>query len=119
MNWGRQGALGMLVAVVLWTAAPLIACVPGLVETKAKHNCCGAMMQDCELMIGGSCCELSPSHNTAALISTFAPEHEQLSAIVVRATYLPMLVHSGAKHQTLHEIPPPDHSPGGISILRI
>jgi hypothetical protein len=56
MAWGKQGALGMLVAVVLWTAAPLMACVPGL-GSKAKADCCAAMMQDCgPAMSGSSCC---------------------------------------------------------------
>lgn len=119
MAWGRQGALGMLVAVVLWTATPLIACVPGL-GLKPNADCCAAMMQACGgSAMSSSCCELAPAHTTAAMVSAFAPEHEQQPAITMRGAYLPMLTDPGTGQANFHEAAPPDPSPGNFSILRI
>jgi hypothetical protein len=118
MNWGRQGALGMLVAVVIWTAAPLIVCVPSL-RAKPKADCCAAGMRDCESMQNRSCCELAPAHNTATMVSAYAPEYDQQTALLVREARLPMLTDPGMGQRTFHETPPPDPSPGGISVLRI
>jgi hypothetical protein len=119
MAWSKQGAFGMLVAVVLWTAAPLIACVPGF-GPKPKADCCAAMMQDCGgSAMSGSCCELAPAHTTAATVSAFAPEHDQHPATIVRGAYLSMPANPGTGQQIYHETPPPDPSPGSFSILRI
>ena len=118
MAWGRQSAWGMLVAVVLWTAAPLIACVPGL-GSKAKTDCCAAMMQDCGPAMSGSCCELAPTQVTATIASVYTPEHEQQAATLVRKAFLPVLNDLVNGQHSFNQIPPADPSPGGISVLRI
>jgi hypothetical protein len=119
MAWGKYGAMGMLVAVVLWTAAPLLACVPGL-HAKSKPDCCVAMsMPDCGDSMNGACCEFAPTHTSATTVSVYAPEHEQLSALMVRSLYLPVLNDATVGRPRMHEAAPPDPSPGGLSILRI
>lgn len=118
MTWNKQGALGMMVAVILWTAAPLLACVPGLGQ-KAKIDCCAAMMQDCGPAMNGSCCELAPTHNTATTLTAYTPEHEQQVAVMVRQAYLPMLTDPEIGQHNFNEATPPDPSPGSISVLRI
>jgi hypothetical protein len=118
MAWKRQGALWMLVAVILWTAAPLIACVPGL-GTTAKVDCCAAMMQDCGATMSGSCCELAPTHNTATMVSAYAPEQVQEPGLMVREAYLPMLTDPELGQQSFLQATPPDPSPGGFPVLRI
>src|SRR5579862_7225537 len=90
MAWGRKGALWMmLVAVVLWTAAPAFACLPGL-RLAAQPDCCQQMTADCggDMAMTGSCCQLAPTHNAAAMVSAYAPEHEQQLAVLSRASIL-------------------------------
>jgi hypothetical protein len=119
MAWIKQGALGMLVAVILFAAAPLVACVPGFGQ-QTTPDCCVAMMQDCGgPTMSGSCCELAPTHNTVALVSAFAPEHGQQPAVLVRGAYLPVIADPGHARQTFGETDPTDPSPGNFSVLRI
>lgn len=120
MTWTKRSAFWMLVAVVLWTTAPLTACVP-VVASGAKADCCAGMMQTCGggTMQNGECCRLAPVHSPAAVISVYAPEHGQQPGVLMRAEYLPLLTEPRLGRHAVHETPPPDPSPGGISILRI
>ncbi|HKF50664.1 MAG TPA: hypothetical protein VKB38_25090 [Terracidiphilus sp.] len=119
-NSSTKGALGMLIAVVLWTTAPLIACVPGL-RSAAKSDCCLSMgMEDCSgPMINSSCCDFAPIHSNPALASAFTPFHAQESGLLAQQTTLPLIADPNAGQLTFIESPPPDPSPGGLSVLRI
>jgi len=113
-------AFSMLVAVVLWTAAPLMACVPGLLHT-AKSDCCSSMMmENCgDPMMSGQCCELSPTNSHAALVSIYAPLQVQRSGVFEQHSALPPIADLGVAQLAFIESPPPDPSPGGLSSLRI
>jgi hypothetical protein len=113
-------ALSMLVAVVLWTAAPLMACVPGLVHT-AKSDCCSSMgMGNCgEPMMSGRCCELSPTNSHAALAVVYAPLQIHRSGALEQHSAVPPIAGLGMGQLAFLESPPADPSPGGLSVLRI
>ena len=115
MAWSKQGAVGMLMAVFLWTAAPLLASLPA----QAKTDCCAAMMQDYGAMMSSTCCRLAPTHTPATTVHAYAPEHERHAAIVHRGQFLPLLTDAAITRQTLLAMHPPDPSPGGLSVLRI
>ncbi len=113
-------AFSMLVAVVLWTAAPLMACVPALVHT-AKSDCCSSMMMEScgDPMMSGQCCELSPTNNHAALVSIYVPLQVQRSSLFQQHSALPPIADLGVGQLAFIQSPPPDPSPGGLSSLRI
>lgn len=116
MPWHKQGALWMLLAVLLWIAAPAFPCL----AAAARHDCCRAMMQDCAPMsIQGSCCELRPAKTIVTPVSAYAPKRgPQLSALPITFLQQPLRA-SAMELQNLRHAPPPDPSPGGISVLRI
>jgi hypothetical protein len=124
MNLARQRVLGVLIAVVLWTASPLIACLPGPGQrpgAMANSDCCQAMaMPDCgRPMMDNSCCELAPSQSNLALITSYTLPHDQQLAIVANEIYLPLPIAPDAAQASYGDTPPPDPSPGGLSVLRI
>lgn len=120
MTLGGKRAIGMMLAVLLWTAGPLFACVPGL-GAHAAHDCCASMaMPDCsgDTMTNGSCCQIAPAPAGAVVIPASVPKHDLASATPLWETYLAPLADTSAEHQS-SKTPPPDPSPGGISVLRI
>ena len=119
MTWKKKGALWMLAAVLLWTAAPAFACLPGMHDT-AKLNCC-RMMQDCSrtMGMGGSCCQMQRTNTNAAPVTPYAPEQGQPLGILPRPAFLQSSATSGIPVRNPLEAPPPSASPGGSSILRI
>ena len=121
MHFDSKRAMIMLLAVVLWTAAPMIAWVLGL-GAHSKHDCCAAMaMQDCsgDSMECNSCCHLSPAPLNAMLVSAGAPNHTQEAGEPLWSAYIQVLPDLHAGRQTFREAPPPAPSPGGLSVLRI
>lgn len=69
--------------------------------------------------MSGSCCELRPARNIPALVSVYAPETSaQVSALLVEWMRQPLDASAPALPNSNHT-PPPDPSPGGISVLRI
>lgn len=121
MHFGTKRAMLMLIAVVLWTAAPLMACVPG-VGSPAKHHCCAAMvMSDCgsSSMAGAPCCQLAPRPADAALMPVTSLPQVQEAGMPARAIWLEPMSDSNVGQPGFHEAAPPDPSPGGLSVLRI
>jgi hypothetical protein len=62
MHVGRKRALLLLIVVVLWTAAPALACFP----PSAQPACCQGVMQGCDdapAMDGMACCQVHPSES--------------------------------------------------------
>ncbi len=117
----RKGALWMLLAVVLWAAAPAFACLP-MMHGSSSHGCCHSAMQDC---CGGTmstpmaCCAVQSSSPVAtpALLSAF--EHWQSAALSAFPAegFVDLQFSAAAQHPL--EMPPLRLSPGGSSILRI
>src|SRR5579864_1739967 len=107
----------MVIAVLLWTAAPLLACVPGL-ETSSKADCCAGMtMPDCDSdsMASGSCCQLVPAPTNLVLIFSNTPQRGPEAGVPIWETHLPAATDAEIALSTLHDTPPPDPSPGGFS----
>lgn len=121
MRLGTKPAIIMMLAVVLWTAVPLIACVPGL-GGHSKHDCCTAMtMADCggDSMACATCCQLEPQPASAVFVSASLPNHGQEALEPVWETLLQPMSGPEFGQQDFHQAPPPDPSPGGLSVLRI
>jgi hypothetical protein len=78
-------------------------------------------MQDCgsEPMMGGSCCELAPTHSNLAVIPAYTLPHGQQWALLVNETWLPLMNDPHAAQAAYRDTPPPDPFPGGPSVLRI
>jgi len=120
MTLARQRVFVLLFAVVLWTVAPLMACLPGP-GASAKNDCCKDMaMQDCGLpMMDRSCCDIAPSQSNLALITAYTLPHDQQLAVPANETWLPLKIDPHAPQAVYGDTPPPDPSPGGMSVLRI
>ena len=121
MHFHTKRAIVMLIAVVLWTAAPLFACVPGL-ETHSHRDCCATMaMPDCpsDSMASGSCCQLAPAPLSVMLDPASTPKYDHHAAAPSWEAYLPPMGDAHAGQPSFNDTPPPDPSPGGFSILRI
>ena len=121
MHWGTKPAISMMIAVVFWAAAPLIACLPGL-GAGADRDCCPEMaMPHCggESMASGSCCGLTPAPSDLTALSPYAMPHAQQSGWLMEQPNLRVMADPLMGHPRFHEIPLPDPSPGGLSVLRI
>jgi hypothetical protein len=83
MHVGRKRALLLLMVVVLWTAAPALACF----SPSVQPACCQAMMQGCDetaAMDGMACCQVHPSESNVPP-ATAAPFDLVLSMTQVSA----------------------------------
>ena len=123
MRVSKTGALAMLVITVLWAATPAIAClVPMHQMTKAEHDCCLKMAQECGSSMmpsNHSCCQ-GQRHDTAVSpVTTYSPTRPFDVAIVPQISILLVAGPSVARHIPALEAPPPESSPGCSSILRI
>jgi hypothetical protein len=120
MHLGRKRAVSMVIAVLLWTAAPLLACVLGL-ETDSKADCCAGMaMPDCDSdsMVSGSCCQLVPTPTNPVLIFSNTPQRGPEAAVPIWEARLPAANDAEITLRAFHDTPPLDPSPGGFSVLR-
>lgn len=121
MFWGKKGALLMLVAVALWTAAPTLTCLSAAFPG-GLPKCCHAMAMDCPMPGAGMSAACCPTHGQDSAVTPdtpCSPEHAQslfsaspLASVIAPAT-------SGYIDQTALETPPPRLPSGGHSILRV
>ena len=123
MRVTKSGALTMLVVTVIWAATPAIAClVPMHQMTKAEHDCCLKMAQECGSSMmpsTHSCCQ-GHRHDTAVSpVTTYSPTRPFDVAIVPQVSILLMASPSVSPRVPALEAPPPESSPGCSSILRI
>jgi hypothetical protein len=113
----------VLALLALWTAVPVLACLPTHQMTQAEMACCKKMAGDCQM---GSaqhpCCKTAPTVNApVATIATIEPI-SQLHLIVAVVSFTPS---SQFEPQAEGEITqahlglPPPAPPGPNSILRI
>jgi hypothetical protein len=123
MQVGRKGALAMLVVTVLWAVTPAIACmIPMRPMTRAEHECCKKMAQQCgssAMPSSHSCCPGHERDTAVSPVPTYSRTRPFDVAIVPQTAVLliasePILPISAAL-----EAPPPEASPGCSSILRI
>jgi hypothetical protein len=116
MHVGRKRALLLLIVVVLWTAAPALACFP----PSAQPACCQGVMQGCDdpAMDGMACCQVHPSESNVPP-ATAAPFDLLLSTTQVSAWAVDLpdrALHAGQTRPTATSPSPPSEL---SSILRI
>src|SRR5215467_11839175 len=108
MRVSRTGGLTMLVITVLWAATPAIAClVPMHQMTKAEHDCCLKMAQECTSSMmpsSHSCCQ-GQRHDTAVTPVTYSPTRPFDVAIVPQISILFIASSSVSPHVPALEAP--------------
>jgi hypothetical protein len=121
MAWGRKGALMMLATVLLWTAAPAFACLPGM-RAAGPADCCRSMAPDCPMSqaaMNASCCSTHRQDNAVPPVPFYAPEHAQKLFVTAHSASFVALANSDSIERAALLASPPYHSPGASSILRI
>lgn len=131
MRVGRQGAILMLAAVVLWTALPGVACWLSMPKAVHHPSCCTGMDQDGgsmnsmdsmgsqEMRANGACCQAHEKIVGLVPVLTFAPEQLQRAAVAPDQFLLPTLSDAAGSAPNSFETPPPKASSGVSSILRV
>jgi hypothetical protein len=108
----------MLAVVVLWAAAPALAC---LIATPC-HDCCHAMMMDCDsaaTSAAHTCCQLHSSNAAVPVGSVVAPELQAGPAQALASAVLPDLAGLAGSKPASFKAPPPRSPLGASTILRI
>jgi len=123
MRVSRTGALTMLVITVLWAATPAIAClVPMHQMTKAEHDCCLKMAQECGSSMmpsSHSCCHGHQRDTAVSPVATYSPTRPFDVAMVPQVSILLVASPSVSLQVVALEAPPPESSPGCSAVLRI
>jgi hypothetical protein len=113
----------VLALLALWTAVPVLACLPTHQMTQSEMACCKKMAGDCQM---GSaqhpCCKTAPTVNApVATISAIEPISQPHPGIAV-VSFIPSTQFEpqaeGEINQAHLGLPPPA-PPGPNSILRI
>jgi hypothetical protein len=110
----------VLALLALWTAVPVLACLPTHQMTQAEMACCKTMAGDCQM---GSaqhpCCKTAPTVNApVATIESISQCHPSLAVVsfIPSAQFEPQA--EGEITQAHLGLPPPA-PPGPNSILRV
>ena len=123
MHVSRASALTMLAIAVLWAATPAIAClVPTHQMTKAEHDCCLKMAQECGSSMmpsSHSCCQGHQREAAVSPVATYSPTRPFDVVIVPQISILLISSPSVSLNVPALEAPPPKSSPSCSSILRI
>src|SRR5215467_1947014 len=123
MHVSRAGAVTMLVITVLWAATPAIACLVHMHQmTKAEHDCCLKMAQECGSSMmpsSHSCCQGHQRDTAMSPVATYSPTRPFDVAIVPQLSILLVASPSVSLHVVAQESPPSESSPGCSSVLRI
>lgn len=106
--------------LALWTAVPVLACLPTQQMTQAEMACCKKMVGDCQM---GSaqhpCCKTTPTIKApVATVGALPQLHPSVALIAVTPGVQFALKTDGAFAQAQLGLPPPS-LPGTNSILRI
>ncbi len=120
----RVRALVLVSIVLLWVAAPAIACVlPGVTLTPAERECCHHMAQQCgqtEMPASHSCCQ-APARHQDALTQASVSIPTRLVTIAVTAIQATLVLPATTRELLAIDLhsPPPDSQSSSISILRV
>jgi hypothetical protein len=120
----RVRALVLVSIVLLWVAAPAVACVlPGVTLTPAERECCHHMAQHCGQTVmpaSHSCCQAPARHDALKQTSVSASNRRvTITAIPIQVTFVLPVTTRALLAIDLHSPPPPDPQFSTISILRI
>ena len=119
----RVRALVLVSIVLLWVAAPAVACVlPGVTLAPAERECCHHMAQPCgqtAMPASHSCCQAQGRHSALKQASVWIPNRRVTIAVTaIQATLaLPVMARSLLAID-LHS-PPPNPQSLSFSVLRI
>ena len=117
----RDRAFALISIVLLWVAAPAVACVlPGVTLTPAERECCHHMAQHCGQTVmpaSHSCCQ-APRHNALKQAIFSVPNRRVAIASAIQITFALPVKTRALLAIDLHS-PPPDPQFSSISILRI
>jgi hypothetical protein len=110
----------ILALLALWTAVPVLACLPTHQMTQAEMACCKKMVGDCQM---GSaqhpCCKTAPTANApVATIEPISQFHPCITVVSVTPSFQFEPKTEGEVAQAHLSLPPPA-PPGPNSILRI
>jgi len=113
----------VLALLALWTAVPVLACLPTHQMTQAEMACCKKMAGDCQM---GSaqhpCCKTAPTVNApVAIIATIEPISQPHPIVAVVSFFPSTQFEPNAEGEVAWAylgLPPPA-PPGPNSILRI
>jgi hypothetical protein len=116
-------ALVLVSIVLLWVAAPAVACVlPGVALTPAEQGCCHHMTQHCgqtAMSASHSCCQAQGRHSALKQASVSLPNRRVTIAVTaIQATLALPVITRSLLAIDLHS-PPPNPQSFSISILRI
>jgi hypothetical protein len=116
----RWRILLSVVLIVLWIAAPTLACLPNPTMTKSEMECCKKMAGDCHM---GShnhpCCEKTSTQPT--LVATVQQPHVLhivFTTVVLITGTLTVQAQDTEFHPLIFGLPPPA-SPNLNSVLKI
>src|SRR5579864_3577771 len=123
MRVSKAGAATMTFIAVLWAVTPAIAClVPTRQMTPAEHECCLKMAQQCgssAMPSSHSCCQGHQRNSAVNPVPSYAPNrHLGLAVVLPTSVVLVNSVLTSPLSEAM-EAPPPESSPGSISVLRI
>jgi hypothetical protein len=107
----------LLAVVVLWTAAPALACF----TSAPCHRCCRAMMTDCDSATIGAqpCCQLQSSDSAIPSGRDATTEVSSGGSQMLVLVDLPDLSGAAVLEQVPSKAPPPRLPSGASTILRI
>ena len=115
----RKGAWLMLLVALLWFALPASACLlTG--RSMVQSACCRGMASNCPMHSTGISCMCCPGHenNAAVAPAAQAPATQVVAFLPFSVDFL-LSDDLGPQGRFVFNVPPPDPSPGRLSVLRI
>ena len=117
LKWRVVPSFGL---ILMWMAAPALACLPASTMTKAEMECCKKMAGDCHM---GSqnhpCCEKTAAQpSPVATVQQPHVLHVEFTAVMLVSQTSALPTHSAESHPLTLGLPPPA-PPNLNSVLRI
>jgi len=120
--------VGVSILALLLFATPIMACaLPAMAMTKAEHECCKRMAQDCGksgMAQSHSCCQTTTAPDRLPAIKSSSDVNSRHLALVLAHALPPIptittMPESGSSVQVVDIHSPPVSPPVAVSILRI
>ncbi|MBZ5654236.1 MAG: hypothetical protein LAO56_03040 [Acidobacteriia bacterium] len=125
MKVNRIRTAAVLGAVLLWAAAPAMACLlPGFAQTEAERACCHHMAGHCGqsvMPVSHTCCQ-APTHSEPVVLQgqTRLPVKNPIAAVPVAAhIHGPAVVATSLRSLAFLESPPGLRPSCSSSVLRV